>query len=197
MTNIISRLESVLWPLDHPRHEIPVGGLSLSESGAQPRHKAAVLVPIIARQDGPTILFTHRSDALSIHAGQVSFPGGKIECSDADATAAALRETYEEVGIQQAAVRPLGLLDFYDTITDFRILPVVGLVNEPVAIRPDLNEVASVFEVKLSSLMCVDHYQKHLVSRNGQEHHYYSYQHQEYLIWGATAGMLRNLIHRL
>ncbi len=156
-----------------------------------------MLIPIICRQTGPTILFTHRSDTLSIHAGQVSFPGGRIESADIDATAAALRETHEEVGIEANAIKPLGLLDFYDTITDYRILPVVGLVNEPVTIRADQREVASVFEVSLSELMSDDRYQKHLVSREGRSHHYYSYQHEEYLIWGATAGMLRNLIHRI
>lgn len=197
MIDIISNIERALWPLDHPRHEIPVRGLSLGAPGKAPRYKAAVLIPIILRQCGPTVLFTHRSDNLSVHAGQVSFPGGKIETDDVDATAAALRETFEEIGIAKHAVKPVGLLDFYDTITDFRILPVVGLVDESVNIRVDKREVASVFEVSLNELQCKSHYRKHTVSRQGEVHHYYSYQHHDYLIWGATAGMLRNLIQRL
>ena len=197
MTDVINNLELALWPLDHPRSQIPVRGLSLGEADVAPQFKAAVLIPIILRHDGPTILFTHRSDELSLHAGQVSFPGGKIEDSDIDATAAALRETHEEVGIMADTVTPLGLLDYYDTITDFRILPVVGLVDESVEISADKREVASVFEVCLGDLLCEDRYQKHTVSRQGQKYHYYSFQHQEYLIWGATAGILRNLIRKL
>jgi 8-oxo-dGTP pyrophosphatase MutT (NUDIX family) len=197
VTDEINNIESVLWPLDHPRSRIPVGGINLNESGAEPDYKAAVLIPIMWRRNGPTILFTHRSDELSVHAGQVSFPGGKIEAADIDATAAALRETHEEVGIAATAVQPLGLLDFYDTITNYRILPVVGIVREPVEICADQREVASVFEVSLGELMCEDRYQKHSVTRGDRLHHYYSYQHNEYLIWGATAGILRNLIHRL
>ena len=197
MTDVINNLELALWPLDHPRSQIPVRGLSLGDADVAPQFNAAVLIPIILRQDGPTILFTHRSDELSLHAGQVSFPGGKIEDRDIDATATALRETHEEVGISTDAVKPLGLLDYYDTITDFRILPVVGVIDESVEIRADRREVASVFEVSLLDLLCEDRYQKHLVSRHGQQHHYYSFQHREYLIWGATAGMLRNLIRKL
>lgn len=197
MTGVISGFEFDLWPLDHPRERIPVRGFRPGNAAVTSRQMAAVLIPIILRQTGPTILFTHRSETLGVHAGQVSFPGGKIESCDADAIAAALRETREEVGIAAEAIKPVGLLDFYDTITDFRILPVVGLVDESAHIRADRREVASVFEVSLNDLRCMDRYRKHTVSLLGQEHHYYSYQHQEYLIWGATAAILRNLIERI
>jgi len=194
--DVIKALDFTLWPLDHPRDRIPVRGFR-REGADEPARMAAVLIPIIMRQGGPTILFTHRSEALSAHAGQVSFPGGKIESTDDDAIAAALRESHEEVGIAAISVKPVGLLDFYDTITDFRILPVVGLVDETVNIRADRREVASVFEVSLNELKCEERYQKHTVSMLGQEHHYHSYQHEDYLIWGATAAMLRNLIKRI
>ena len=196
MTDVIENLSPALWPLDHPRDQIPVRGFR-PDATVIPRQMAAVLIPIILRQSEPTILFTHRSEALSVHAGQVSFPGGKVETSDADAIAAALRETWEEVGIAAKWVQPVGLLDFYDTITDFRILPVVGLVDESAAIQAEGSEVASIFEVKLDDLRREDRYQKHSVSMLGQNHHYYAYKHDEYLIWGATAAMLRNLIHRM
>ena len=196
MIDVIKALDISLWPLDHPRDRIPVRGFR-REGFIAPVQMAAVLIPIIMRHDEPTILFTHRSEALSAHAGQVSFPGGKIESTDHDAVATALRETHEEVGIEAHSVSPVGLLDFYDTITDFRILPVVGVVEEAVNVYADQREVAAVFEVSLSELRCEDRYQKHTVSMLGQEHHYHSYQHEDYLIWGATAAMLRNLIKKI
>lgn len=195
LVDLITDLDIALWPLDHPRDRIPIH--SFRPAGADvPRLAAAVLIPIIMRQNGPTILFTHRSEALSSHAGQVSFPGGKVEPEDQDAIAAALRESNEEVGIDSKWVQPVGLLDFHDTITDFRILPVVGLVDDQVVIEADHREVAAVFEVSLKELKSEERYELHTASILGQEHQYHSFQHEDYLIWGATAAILRDLIKR-
>jgi 8-oxo-dGTP pyrophosphatase MutT (NUDIX family) len=199
MEDLRNQLVKALLPLDFPRDQIPLGGYGHATSAATvvPRYNAAVLIPIIARDDGPVVLFTQRSDALSAHASQVSFPGGRIESHDSDGIAAALRETHEEVGINPKYVQPLGLLDFYDTISDFRIMPVVGLVAASANIEPDLREVAAVFEVSLNSLRDLSRYRKHSVRYQGQRHQYYSYQHGAFNIWGATAQMMRNLVKKL
>lgn len=158
---------------------------------------AAVLVPIMNHADELTVLLTRRPDHMNKHAGQVAFPGGRIDESDPDAIAAALREAEEEVGIPAHHVEIVGRLDHYRTGTGFRILPVVGIVTPGFEIRVNSGEVAEVFEVPLSFLMDPANHQRKSTEYNGQTRHYFAMPYKDYYIWGATAGMLVNLFNRL
>lgn len=154
---------------------------------------AAVLVPIVEHPGGPTVLLTKRTDHLHDHAGQVSFPGGRVDPGDADAEAAALREAEEEVGLAPAQVRLIGRIDTYVTRTGFEVTPVVGLVAPPLSLTLDAFEVAEVFEVPLGFFLEADSRQRHSRVYQGVERHFYAYPYDGYFIWGATAGMLSNL----
>ena len=155
---------------------------------------AAVLVPIVEREDGLTILLTRRSDSLPVHRGQISFPGGRVEDDDVDDVETALRETEEEIGLERDQVEVIGRLDTYTTRTGFQVTPVVGLIRPPFDLVPDPVEVAEIFEVPLGFVLDPANHQRH--SREWQEttRHFWvlPYQHY-YYIWGATAGMLVNL----
>ena len=154
---------------------------------------AAVLVPLIDRDGGMTVLLTKRTEHLNDHAGQVSFPGGRIDPEDRDAAAAALRGAREEVGLDPQRVDLIGRLDTYVTRTGFDVTPWVGLVTPPIALVPDPFEVAEVFEVPLDFFL--DSANRRTESRlwQGQERFFYVYPWHGYYIWGATAGMLSNL----
>jgi 8-oxo-dGTP pyrophosphatase MutT (NUDIX family) len=154
---------------------------------------AAVLVPLIDRDSGLTVLLTKRTEHLNDHAGQVSFPGGRIDPEDKDAAAAALREAQEEVGLDPQRVDLIGRLDTYVTRTGFEVVPWVGLIAPPIALRPDPFEVADVFEVPLSFFL--DPANRRTESRVwlGKQRFFYVYPWQDHYIWGATAGMLSNL----
>lgn len=158
---------------------------------------AAVLVPLIARPNGLTVLLTRRTSHLKAHAGQISFPGGKTEPHDNDAVATALRETEEEVGMPKENVDIVGRLDRYVTRTGYDITPVVGFVMPPFPVRPDPSEVDEVFEAPLSFLL--DPTNRIMDSRQfqGQTRYFYAMPFGDYYIWGATAGMLVNLAMRL
>lgn len=179
---------------------------------------AAVLVPLVIRgapqtDDGAagetdadgkaaplrglTVMLTRRTDHLHHHAGQVSFPGGRLEEDDDGPVAAALRETVEETGLPAERVSVLGTLDDYVTITGFRVTPVVGLVRPPFTLAPDPFEVAEVFEVPLPFLLDPANHQTVRRTVNGKPRPYYAMPYQGYYIWGATAGMLMNLYHVL
>jgi len=160
---------------------------------ALPLVSAAVLVPIVTYPEGLTVLFTTRTPHLSAHAGQVSFPGGRVDPGDADESATALREAEEEVGLKPAQVRLIGRLDTYITRTGFRIYPLVGLVAPPLDLRPDPHEVADVFEVPLDFL--IDPANRRRDSRIYQERErfFWAIPYEDRYIWGATAGMLVNL----
>jgi 8-oxo-dGTP pyrophosphatase MutT (NUDIX family) len=153
---------------------------------------AAVLVPVVRRVDGLTVLLTRRTAHLNDHAGQISFPGGRAEPGDADPAQTALRETAEEIGLEAARVEVLGVLHPYVTVTGYRVTPVVGLVTPPLELRPDDFEVAEVFEVPLKFLLDPDNHQRNSVLYEGRERHYYAMPYRQYYIWGATAGMLMN-----
>jgi 8-oxo-dGTP pyrophosphatase MutT (NUDIX family) len=157
---------------------------------------AAVLIPVIARPT-ITLLFTQRTDHLAAHAGQIAFPGGKTEPHDVDPLATALREAREEIGLDSALVTPLGTLDRYLTGTGFRITPVIGLVAPDFALAIDENEVADTFEVPLPFLMNPDNYHLHTRTIAGLERHFYAVPFEGRFIWGATAGILRNMYQRL
>ena len=154
---------------------------------------AAVLVPIVAHDDDPTVLLTRRSDHLHDHAGQISFPGGRVDPGDADAVAAALREAGEEVGLDPGSVRVVGRIDTYVTRTGFEVTPVVGLVSAPLDLTLDAFEVAEAFEVPLAFFLEAGNRQRHSRVYQGRERHFFAYPYGERFIWGATAGMLSNL----
>jgi 8-oxo-dGTP pyrophosphatase MutT (NUDIX family) len=158
---------------------------------------AAVLVPVIDRPHGLTVLFTLRRDDLNSHPGQIAFPGGRVDDSDDGPLAAALREAEEEVGLPAASAEPLGFLDAYQTGTGYRIVPVVALVDAAFMPRPAPAEVADVFEVPLAFLLDPANHQRDSAVWRGARRWFYVMPYGEHRIWGATAGMVRNLYERL
>ena len=167
---------------------------------------AAVLVPLVQRPGGLAVLLTRRTDHLRDHAGQISFPGGRSEPGDASAAETALRETEEEVGLARRHVEVVGELPLYTTVTSYAVTPVVALVQPPFELALDSFEVAEAFEVPLSFLMTPAHHHRHVLSFEGGQRQFFSMpwhghaadgQAREYLIWGATAAMLRNLYRYL
>lgn len=163
---------------------------------------AAVLIPLVEREDGLSVLLTQRNANLSAHAGQISFPGGRSEEGDIDRVDTALRETEEEVGLVRTHIEVVGMLPDYITGTGFHVCPVVGLVRGEFVLRPDAGEVAEVFEVPLAFLMDPSHHQRRLFRWVDGERSFYAMPYPREggghrFIWGATAGMLRNLYHLL
>jgi 8-oxo-dGTP pyrophosphatase MutT (NUDIX family) len=167
----------------------------------EPRH-ASVLVPLILRDEGLTVLLTQRTDHLNDHPGQISFPGGRAEPDDANATATALREAHEEIGLHARHIDVLGELPTYTTGTGFIVTPVVALIEPPFTIEADPFEVAEVFEVPLAFLMAPANHRHHQVEFAGGVRKFLSMPFEgigpdglprRYFIWGATAAMLRNI----
>ncbi len=158
---------------------------------------AAVLVGLIERPAGAHVLLTRRTDSLQHHAGQVSFPGGRIDPEDRSALDAALREAWEEVAIAPAQVEPLGYLDPYATITGFRVLPLVARLPADYRVIPNPDEVVDAFEVPLAPLLAGDRLVSLSDSYRGRARSYWEYQVGPHRIWGATAAMLVNLGRRL
>lgn len=161
----------------------------------RPLMHAAVLIPIVLRA-APTVLLTQRTAHLSTHAGQIAFPGGKLDVQDADATATACREAFEEVGLARSCIDVLGRLPIYTTGSSFAVTPVVALVQPDFSLVLNPNEVADAFEVPLAFLMDPAHHRHHEVMWQGALRHWLSMPYPdpqgERFIWGATAGMLRN-----
>ncbi len=158
---------------------------------------AAVLIPLIRRREGPHLLLTRRTMSLSAHAGQIAFPGGRIEAWDASPTAAALREAEEEVGLPPKNVEVIGRLDTYITRTGYRVTPVVGVSDPQKRLDPNPHEVAEVFEVPLGFLLDPAVREVHTRRYDGRDRYYYAFPYGNYYIWGATAGMLVNLVEVL
>lgn len=162
----------------------------------RPSAAAAVLVPIVLRAEGPQVLLTRRTAHLRDHAGQISFPGGRVEPEDVDVEAAALRETEEEIGLARRHIEVIGRLPIYTTVTAFEVTPVVGLVEPGFSLKLDAFEVAEAFEVPLQYLMTPAHHQRHIFTYEGGQREFLSMPwlqgSEEYFIWGATAAMLRN-----
>jgi 8-oxo-dGTP pyrophosphatase MutT (NUDIX family) len=159
--------------------------------------RASVLVPLILRNDGISLLLTQRTLHLTSHPGQISFPGGRFEVGDMSAIDTALRETEEEVGLDRRHVDVIGTLPDYTTGTGYIVTPVVGLITPPFDLRADPSEVAEIFEVPLAFLMDGLNHQRISVAQDGIRRSFYAMPYERFYIWGATAGMLRNLFHLL
>ncbi|MBF0094070.1 MAG: CoA pyrophosphatase [Alphaproteobacteria bacterium] len=157
---------------------------------------AAVLVPLVDHDDGFTVLMTRRTDHLAHHGGQVCFPGGRVEDADESMIATALRETSEEIGLDERTVRLIGLLDDCETVTGFLVRPVVGLVTPPLEMRIDPNEVAYAFEMPLSVLLDPDSFRLMTITHRGKEVETLAILYDGHTIWGATARILMSL-HRI
>jgi len=157
---------------------------------------AAVLVPIVDRPE-PGVILTLRTDTMRRHAGQVAFPGGRIDPEDSNAIEAALREAEEEIGLRRADVEVIGEADRYLTVTGFDVTPILAVVPSGLAFRPQPEEVAAVFEVPLRYLFEPENRALRSVERDGSERHYYEIMWEGRRIWGATAAMIVNLGHRL
>ncbi len=155
--------------------------------------EAAVLVPLVNRPDGVRLLLTQRTAHLDDHAGQISFPGGRVEADDASREGTALRETEEEIGLPRAFVAVLGRLPNYEIPSGFRITPVVGWIEPPFALKPDPFEVAGVFEAPLEHFLDAARYQRREYRFRGRHRHYLAIPFEGRYIWGATAGMLYDL----
>jgi 8-oxo-dGTP pyrophosphatase MutT (NUDIX family) len=165
-------------------------------AGVKATKPAAVLVPIIDRRE-PTVLLTLRTAELASHAGQVAFPGGKIDAADESPVAAALREAREETGLAPALIEPIGYLDLYLTFSGFRILPTVARVAPEFTLALNPREVTETFEVPLEFLMTPANHQRKTRDWNGLARDYYAIPFESRYIWGITAGILRNLYERV
>lgn len=161
--------------------------------------RAAVLVPLVERPDGLHVLLTRRTEHLSSHAGQISFPGGRAEELDSSPIETALREAEEEIGLHRRHVEIIGVLPEHVTISAYRVTPVVAIVTPPFALSADPGEVAEIFEVPLAFLMSGAHHERRSVAlpEGKGRRSFYAMPYQDYFIWGATAAMLRNLYHYL
>jgi 8-oxo-dGTP pyrophosphatase MutT (NUDIX family) len=192
---VIERLRSRITPISCPSPKSR-GDHDLNldiDSSATALTSAAVLVPIVDRPEGLTVLLTQRTDHLRDHAGQISFPGGRVEPDDTDHEATALRETKEEIGLSAKRVDLIGRLDRYITRTAYEVVPVVGFVNPPFTVKPDPFEVADIFEVPLKFLADSRNHQYHSRFYNGVCRKFYAMPYEGRYIWGVTAGILVNL----
>lgn len=192
----LGRIRAVLPHLDLRAEGVRMGPFGREQSRrmqhlfpAEPR-RAAVLLPLVRRPAGLSLLFTLRAEGMTNHAGQVSFPGGRIEPGDLDAAAAALRETHEEVGIAPGSVEVLGLMPDHMVISGYRVTPVVGLVDPSVRTCPQPGEVADCFEAPLAHLLDPANRVLRRLQVEGVDVDAFDLPWQRHLIWGATAGMV-------
>jgi 8-oxo-dGTP pyrophosphatase MutT (NUDIX family) len=173
----------------------PSSGGTLVESGAETRESvaAAVLFPIVLRENEPTVLLTRRTEHLRDHAGQISFPGGRVETGDASPVDTALREAREEIGLESRHIEIAGFLPEYRTATGYRITPVVGFLKPPFATHPDPCEVAEIFEVPLAFLLDPANHRRYSRTYHGGARHFFAMPYGRHFIWGATAGIIVSL----
>lgn len=192
----LERLSTAVSPLERGAAALDVHGWRPpGRESRRPRRTAAVLVAVIERPD-PAVILTIRSAKLARHAGQVAFPGGSADDDDASGVRTALREAEEEIGLSPRRVRPLGFLDRVDTISDFRVLPVVGLVRGTPTLVPDRREVARVFTVPLERVLDPNAYRPTRVHHEGITRVVYHLDWREEHVWGVTASILHNLALR-
>jgi 8-oxo-dGTP pyrophosphatase MutT (NUDIX family) len=181
---------------DFPRGDLDRDPAAWDEAGVKATRPAAVLVPVVDHPE-PSVLLTLRTSDLPSHAGQVAFPGGKIDAADASPVAAALREAQEEIGLLPELIEPIGYLDLYLTFTGFRILPVVARVIPNFSLAINASEVADAFEVPLAFVMDEANHARKSRDWKGVTRHYYEMPFGERYIWGVTAGILRNLYEKI
>ena len=178
------------------RGDLDLDPVLWERAGVSATKPAAVLIPIIDSSE-PTVLLTLRTAELASHAGQVAFPGGKIDPSDESPVAAALREAKEEIGLAPVLIEPIGYLDLYLTFSGFRILPTVACVKPGFTLTLNPREVVETFEVPLEFLMTPENHQRKTRDWNGLQREYYAIPFENRYIWGITAGILRNLYDRI
>ena len=191
--------ERLRHALDAPAPEVVLlAGDEHDAAFADPRPAvdAAVLVPVTDRPE-PGVILTRRTETLKRHAGQVAFPGGRVDPGDADVVAAALREAEEEIGLPPDRVTVIGPADRYRTVTGFQVTPVVGVIPPDLRLERREAEVADVFEVPLAFLLDTANHVEAAVEWQGRERHYYEIMWGDFRIWGATAAMIVNLSRRL
>jgi 8-oxo-dGTP pyrophosphatase MutT (NUDIX family) len=181
---------------DFPRGDLDRDPAAWDEAGVKATRPAAVLIPVVDRPE-PTVLLTMRTSHLPSHAGQIAFPGGKIDPHDETPLAAAIREADEEIGLDAALIEPIGYLDLYLTFTGFRILPVLARVTPNYELRINASEVDDAFEVPLGFLMDEANHARKSRDWKGVTRHYYEMPFGERYIWGVTAGILRNLYEKV
>jgi 8-oxo-dGTP pyrophosphatase MutT (NUDIX family) len=189
--------EPRLAPEDRRFGDLVTAGMNPDAETLAAAKPAAVLIGLVPRTEGISILFAERAGHLRQHSGQIAFPGGKIDPEDDGPLAAALREAEEEIGLTAAKVQPLGFLAPYFSSTGYRITPVVGIVDPSAEMTPNPDEVASVFEVPYAFLMDPANHQMHEREFRGQMRRYFAMPFGERYIWGVTAGILRMLWMRL
>ena len=175
------------------RSDLDLNGDDGEPSADAETRPAAVLIPVIDRRPEASVLLTRRTETLSQHAGQIAFPGGKMDQTDGSPVDTALREAEEEVGLDRAHVEVIGFLETYQTITNIRVAPAVAVVSPNFTLQLDPREVADAFEVPLRFLMSGENHQIHSFRRQGRERYYYAMPYGDHYIWGATAGILHNL----
>lgn len=197
MDDLLARLRGALLPLEAPPGPRGWNHDDMAELiGDAPRRPAAVLIGI--RDDREqNVLLTVRTDTLQQHAGQVAFPGGRVEPDDADVVAAALRESREEIGLDAAMVTPLGFLESFETISGYSVTPVVARVAANAELKPDPGEVAEVFEVPFAFFLEPANLRRYTMEFRGHRRDMVEFLHAGYRIWGVTAAILLNLLKRM
>ena len=197
MNDMLARLHGALLPLESPPGPRGWNHDDMAQLiGAGPRRRAAVLLGI--RDDREqNVLLTVRTDTLQQHAGQVAFPGGRVEPDDPDVIATALRESHEEIGLDAGFVTPLGFLDAFETISGYTVTPVVARVSADAPLKADPGEVAEVFEVPFAFFMDPDNLRRYTMDFRGHRRDMVEFLHAGYRIWGVTAAILLNLLRRM
>ena len=199
LASLRARVERAVRTLDDPPRGDEFGDRDLNPSlpRASPRRPAAVLVPLVERPAGHTVLLTRRAEHLHDHPGQVCFPGGRLDDTDRGPVDAALRETTEEIGLGREYIELAGLLDGYETVTGYGVTPVVAFVRPGFTLTLDAFEVAEAFEVPLAFFLDEASCRIDRGVRGRHRRRYYAFEYADHCIWGATAGMLVNLRQRI